>query len=54
MAKEKLFLICISNASIKCKSLTRKRYKINKTHALTHTHHTQHTNKSHSNMNNNK
>ena len=25
MAKEKLFLTCISNASIKCKSLTRKR-----------------------------
>ena len=50
MTKEKWFLTCISNASIKCKSLT----TIGKKYEGTHTRHMQHTDKSHSNMNNEK
>ena len=50
MTKQKRFLTCISNASIKCKSLTRKGEK----YEGTHTRHTQHTDKSHGKMNNSK
>ena len=50
MAKEKWFLTCISNAIIKCKSLTRKGEKYERAHTC----HMQDTDKSHSNMNNKK
>ena len=52
MTKEKRSLTCISKASIKCKSLTRKGKK--KKHEGTQTRHKQHTDKTNSDMNNKK
>ena len=51
MTKEKCLLTCMSNASIKCKSLTKKKRKkeIEGTHTSCHT---QHAEKNHSNINN--
>ena len=50
MAKEKWFSTCISNASIKCKLLTRKAKKYERAQIR----HTQHRDKSHSNLDNKK
>ena len=50
MTKQKRFLTCISNASIKCKSLTKKAEKYEGTDIR----HVQHTDKSHGKMSNKK
>ena len=50
MIKEKRCLTCMSNANIKCRSLTRRKKK--KKYGVTHTCHTRHADNNHSNINN--
>ena len=49
MIKDKSCLKCMSNANIKCRSLTRRKKK---DYRGTHTRHTRHADKNHSNIHN--